>query len=109
MSELALEHADVGGDKGALFGFVWKETSKLAGKDDVYSVNGDPHKLVAAMAAVQEFGWTWLMDPAELVINPAAPAVQCRHMHNRICCSLNRGIYGTCWSTAPASRFGGHG
>ena len=76
VSELALEHADVGGDKGALFGFVWKETSKLAGKDDVYSVNGDPHKLVAAMAAVQEFGWTWLMDPAELVINPSAPAVQ---------------------------------
>jgi hypothetical protein len=39
VSELALEHADVGGDKGALLGFVWKETSKLAGKDDVYSVN----------------------------------------------------------------------
>ena len=75
LSELALERVDVGDDKGALFGFVFEETSKLAGKDDVYSMNGDPHKLVAAMAAVQEFGWKWLMDPAELVINPAAPVV----------------------------------
>ena len=75
VSELALEHADVGGDKGALLGFVWKETSKLAGKDDVYSVNGDPHKLLAAQAAAQIFGWSWLMDPAEFVINPSAPAV----------------------------------
>ena len=37
----------------SLAGFVYEETRKLAGKDDVYSVNGDPHKLVAAMAAVQ--------------------------------------------------------
>jgi hypothetical protein len=41
----------------------------------VYSVNGDPHKLLAAQAAVQIFGWSWLMDPAEFVINPSAPAV----------------------------------
>ena len=53
-SELALEHEAVGGDKGALFGFVCNEACKLVGKDDVYSVNGDPHKLVAAMVAVQQ-------------------------------------------------------
>ncbi len=75
VSELALEHAEVVGDKVELFSFLWKETSKMVGKDDVYSLNGDPHKLLAAMTAVQEFGWSWLMDPAELVINPSAPAV----------------------------------
>ena len=74
VSELSLEHASVGDDKKKLFDFIYAESAKQAVNDDVYKVSNEPIKLMNAMAAAQQFGWSWLLDTTRIIISPADPA-----------------------------------
>ena len=87
VSELALERDDAGDDKQRLFNFIYSESTKQVAKDDVYKVSNEPMKLMNAMAAVQHFGWAWLLDTTVLTIFPADPRIRtivkdgCRYHH----------------------------
>ena len=76
VSELALERDDAGEDKQRLFNFICAESTKQVAKDDVYKVGNEPMKLMNAMAAVQHFGWAWLLDTTVLTIFPADPRIR---------------------------------
>ena len=76
VSELALERDEAGDDKQRLFNFIYSESTKQVAKDDVYKVGNEPMKLMNAMAAVQHFGWAWLLDTTVLTIFPADPRIR---------------------------------